>query len=67
MTNRFFAVDQTDAIHKSGTYAECVAFCKDPIAQEVAAAGGISFTVCSAEDWIRRTAPVPDPDKEDAS
>lgn len=65
MKEEFFVVDQTDAIHKSGTYAECAAFCEDPIAQEVAAAGGLSFTVCSAEDWIRRTAPVPD--KESAS
>ena len=52
-----YIVDQSDAIHKEGTEAECLAFLADPITKEVAEAGGLSFSLCPVDVWNRRNSP----------
>ena len=56
MTDKYYVVDQTDAIHQEGTYAECRAFLSDPTAKEIAEVGGLTFSIVLAEDWQRRNA-----------
>lgn len=57
MNDRYFVVDQTDAIHHDGTEAECRAFLVDPITKEIAAAGGLALRICIASEWERRNSP----------